>query len=160
MREVRRERRLALADVESRSGREFKASVLGAYERGERQISVARLAKLVAIYELTLPEFLGEEEPSNGAAKRPKPRPASGDGSRESMIDLAAMERTEGADALPAVVDRFADGIRDRHRESGQAFTMRDEEVRALAHALRRAMFEIESVLLDLERRGARAIYP
>ena len=76
------------------------------------------------------------------------------------MIDIAAMERLEGAAALPAAVDRFADGIRDSHRESQHAFTMGDEEVRALAHALRRAMFEIESVLLDLERRGAHANYP
>ena len=33
----------------------------------------ARLAKLVAIYELTLPEFLGEEEPATARTSQRKP---------------------------------------------------------------------------------------
>ena len=110
------------------SGREFKASVLGAYERGERQISVARLAKLAAIYDMTLAELLGEE-PSGGTTKQRNLRPARGAGVREPMIDIAASERFDEADSLPAAVERFADGIRDRHREPGHTFAMRDEDV-------------------------------
>lgn len=160
LREVRRERRLALAEVESMSGREFKASVLGAYERGERQISVARLGKLVAIYDITLPEFLADEGPSGSATKRRKPGPTRAGGVSESMVDVGALERFEEAESLPAAVERFAEGVRDRHREPGHSFAMRDDEVLALASALRRAIFEIERVLLDLDRRGARAMYP
>ena len=151
LREVRRKRRLALADVESLSAREFKASVLGAYERGERQISVARLAKLVAIYDTSLSAFLDVDAAgattnvatTNGGA----PQPGNGN-DRNATVDLAALERLESSPALRAV------------RESGHAVALGDDEIRALALALRRAMFEIESVLLDLERRGARAIYP
>lgn len=146
MREVRRERRLALADVESRSDREFKSSVLGAYERGERQISVARLAKLVAIYDMTLAEFLDVD--TNGAPTNGHRAPARGGDGRAPLVDLAALERLESSPTLRAL------------RESGQAFALGDDDVRALALALRRAMVEIESVLLDLERRGTRAIYP
>ena len=68
LRQARRERKLTLADVESRSGREFKASVLGAYERGDREISVARLGRLTAIYDLTLRQFLGDDDSPDGAA--------------------------------------------------------------------------------------------
>ena len=38
LRAVRRQKRLSLQAVEKQSAEEFKASVLGAYERGERTI--------------------------------------------------------------------------------------------------------------------------
>ena len=46
LRSIRRQKRLSLQDVEATSSQEFKASVLGAYERGERAISVPRLERL------------------------------------------------------------------------------------------------------------------
>ena len=52
LRAIRRQKGLSLHDVEARSSLEFKASVLGAYERGERAISVPRLLRLAEIYEV------------------------------------------------------------------------------------------------------------
>ena len=52
LRAIRRQKGLSLHDVEARSGMEFKASVLGAYERGERAISVPRLLRLAEIYQV------------------------------------------------------------------------------------------------------------
>ncbi|MGH2784069.1 MAG: helix-turn-helix domain-containing protein, partial [Actinomycetota bacterium] len=43
LRAIRLQKGLSLHDVEQASTKEFKASVLGAYERGERSISVPRL---------------------------------------------------------------------------------------------------------------------
>ena len=43
LRSIRLQKNMSLGDVETRSNNEFKASVLGAYERGERAISVPRL---------------------------------------------------------------------------------------------------------------------
>jgi transcriptional regulator with XRE-family HTH domain len=50
LRSSRRNRRLTLADVARRSDGEFKPSTLGAYERGERSIPLARLSRLATIY--------------------------------------------------------------------------------------------------------------
>ena len=50
LRAVRRQKGYSLQEVEARSDLEFKASVLGAYERGERAISVARLHRLAGFY--------------------------------------------------------------------------------------------------------------
>lgn len=50
LRLVRRQQKLSLQDVETTSDLEFRASVLGAYERGERAISVPRLARLARYY--------------------------------------------------------------------------------------------------------------
>ena len=42
LRAIRRQKRLSLQEAEELSGQEFKASVLGAYERGERAISYTK----------------------------------------------------------------------------------------------------------------------
>ena len=50
LRDARRGRGWSLFDVEEGSEGEFKASVLGAYERGERSVSAGRLWRLANIY--------------------------------------------------------------------------------------------------------------
>lgn len=50
LRAARRHRGWSLGDVESHTGGEFKASVVGAYERGERAISVQRFVSLADVY--------------------------------------------------------------------------------------------------------------
>ena len=61
LRAIRRQKGLSLHDVEARSNLEFKASVLGAYERGERAISVPRLLRLAEIYEVPADQLLPRE---------------------------------------------------------------------------------------------------
>ncbi len=58
LRAIRRQKRLSLQDVESQSEQEFKASVLGAYERGERAISVPRLERLALFYSVPIDQLL------------------------------------------------------------------------------------------------------
>lgn len=58
LRDARRSRSWSLIDVEEASEGEFKASVLGAYERGERSVSAARLWKLAQMYEVHVASLL------------------------------------------------------------------------------------------------------
>ena len=58
LRSIRRQKRMSLLDVEAASGKEFKASVLGAYERGERAISVPRLQRLAGLYTVPVAQLL------------------------------------------------------------------------------------------------------
>jgi transcriptional regulator with XRE-family HTH domain len=58
IRVIRRQKRLSLQDVEARSDAEFKASVLGAYERGERAVSVPRLHRLAEFYNVPVDQLL------------------------------------------------------------------------------------------------------
>lgn len=55
---VRRKKRLTLEQVQEQSGGQFKASVLGAYERGERTLSVPRLVALMKFYEVPVDQVL------------------------------------------------------------------------------------------------------
>ncbi|WP_428119774.1 helix-turn-helix domain-containing protein [Candidatus Poriferisodalis sp.] len=63
LRAVRRERRLSLEDVQAASRGEFKVSVLGAYERGQRGIRVHRLVRLAEVYDVDPAELLPDWSP-------------------------------------------------------------------------------------------------
>src|ERR1700726_452816 len=58
LRNVRKQQRLSLQAGEAASREEFKASVLGAYERGERAISVPRLQRLAKFYNVPVDRLL------------------------------------------------------------------------------------------------------
>src|SRR3954465_1941253 len=90
LRVIRRQKRLSLQEVEATSNEEFKASVLGAYERGERAISVPRLERLAKFYNVPVDQLLPADE-----------GPAFGDGigtgslpidERSFTIDLRRLE--------------------------------------------------------------------
>ena len=98
LRAVRRQKRLSLQAVEKASRLEFKASVLGAYERGERTISVPRLQRLARLYRVPVDQLLprtGASHPPRGRVRRstamgsdPIPR---GSPSRSSSTSYASL---------------------------------------------------------------------
>ena len=63
LRAIRKQKGLSLQEVEAASTQEFKASVLGAYERGERSISVPRLQRLARYYNVPVDQLLPRGEP-------------------------------------------------------------------------------------------------
>ena len=65
LREVRRRLGLSLKLVEAMTHGEFKASALGAYERAQRTISVARLQRLAAVYGMPVDRLLPPEDASS-----------------------------------------------------------------------------------------------
>jgi transcriptional regulator with XRE-family HTH domain len=68
LRAIRKQKRLSLQDVEAGSDQEFKASVLGAYERGERAISVPRLQRLARFYSVPVDQLLPRDDDDHGDA--------------------------------------------------------------------------------------------
>ena len=67
LRAIRKQKRLSLQEVEAGSDQEFKASVLGAYERGERAISVPRLQRLARFYSVPVDQLLPRDDDELGA---------------------------------------------------------------------------------------------
>jgi len=58
LRVARRQRGWSLGEVETNTSGEFKASVVGAYERGERAISVQRFVRIAEVYGITPSDLL------------------------------------------------------------------------------------------------------
>ena len=155
LRAIRAQQRLSLQDVESRSGEEFKASVLGAYERGERAISVARLQRLARFYEVPVDQLLpGDDGPGFG------PRPGDGapdraagyrgDGEQSPIrIDLAALPVLAGSQG--ELLARFVRLIQVQRGDfNGQVLTLRRADIGALACILDVAPEAAQSRLEEL----------
>jgi transcriptional regulator with XRE-family HTH domain len=150
LRAIRRQKGLSLHDVEARSTLEFKASVLGAYERGERAISVPRLLRLAEIYEVPadqlLPrDFEGEISLVEGSS--------SIDQSTGFAIDLVRLHDVDDPDAQ--MLSRFASSIQlERQDFNGRMLTIRRSDLRVLAACLGRS---VEDLGARLEQMGLRA---
>jgi len=131
LRAIRLQKGLSLHDVEESSTKEFKASVLGAYERGERSISVPRLQRLAIFYGVPVDQLLprlgeGEiilDQPSSSAVQ------INGEGVR---IDLMRLKETAAPET--EVLSRYVNMIQMARGDfNGKVLTVRDVDIRALA---------------------------
>jgi transcriptional regulator with XRE-family HTH domain len=130
LRNIRLQKGLSLHDVEERSGKEFKASVLGAYERGERSISVPRLQRLAIFYGVPVDHLLPRMGPEATEAA------ASAVGGDEAVcIDLEALEACSEPEAR--TLNRYLSLIQTQRGDfNGKVLTIRRDDVRVLAAIL------------------------
>jgi transcriptional regulator with XRE-family HTH domain len=150
LRAVRKQMRLSLQAVEAMSEQEFKASVLGAYERGERAISVPRLQRLARLYDVPVDQLLPQDDDDssrwgpgasegdtegNGAgqqhrAARRALRPW--DGQEKVAIDLTKLNSVSGPER--DLLRRFLSMIQVQRQDfNGRMITIRAEDLRAIA---------------------------
>ena len=99
--------------------------VVGSYERGDRAVSVAKLAELSEFYNVPVSELLPKEEGgvTTGAMGSPS----------KVMLDLRKLSRADlDPDLRP--VSRFAHTIQlQRGDFNGNVLTIRGEDLRALS---------------------------
>lgn len=131
LRTIRRQKRLSLQEVEATSGQEFKASVLGAYERGERAISVPRLQRLARFYKVPVDQLLpfDEDDVDDDGARRAV-EPEAG-----AKLDLTKLESLELAEA--GTLSRYLRMIQVQRQDfNGRVLTIRRDDMRAIAAIL------------------------
>jgi transcriptional regulator with XRE-family HTH domain len=138
LRRVRQQQGLSLHDVEARSSGDLKASVVGAYERGERAVSITRLHRMADFYRVPVAELL----PVPGS-----PSAAAIDAPPELVIDLVALEAQR--DAEPALV-RYAEAIQSRRGDyNGRVLTVRAADLEMLAAVLAASPDELRARLAE-----------
>src|ERR1700687_64511 len=76
LRSLRKQRGLTLQQVEVLSNKRLKGSLLAAYERGDRNISVTRLHQIATLYSVPVNQLLPEELEGAGEPA-PPPKLAS-----------------------------------------------------------------------------------
>jgi transcriptional regulator with XRE-family HTH domain len=132
LRAIRRQKRLSLQEVEAASTQEFKASVLGAYERGERAISVPRLQRLARFYNVPVDQLLPADdgpafgvEPGGGERTEPV-------GGLKVAIDLTRLEAMRGPEFR--MLGRYLRMIQVQRQDfNGRVITIRNDDLRAIA---------------------------
>lgn len=124
LRRIRNQQGLTLHDVESRSEGEWKAVVIGSYERGDRAISVPKLARLAEFYGVPVSELLPGGAPDTDDESGPV----------RVVIDLSSLD-PEAEGPLGAVA-RYARSIQlNRGDFNGRMLTIRGDDVDAIAAA-------------------------
>lgn len=147
LRAIRRQKGLSLHDVESRSGFEFKASVLGAYERGERAISVPRLLRLAEIYAVPPDQLLPRDAAEIDLRDR-------ADVENNFTIDLVKLGELDEADA--SVLERYVSTIQLQRQDfNGRMLTIRRDDLRVLAAVLGCSTDELSGRLNELGLRAS-----
>ena len=136
LRRLRRQKGLSLPDVQALSEGEFKASVMGAYERGERAISAVRLAKLAALYKLPLQAMLpaGDAQDATSAGGL--------------ALDVGRLESAKGAEA--ATLARFVKRLQSQRQDwTSGVVRIRADDVVAIALACDRTPAELMKLVDD-----------
>jgi transcriptional regulator with XRE-family HTH domain len=127
LRAIRRQKGLSLQEVEALSHQEFKASVLGAYERGERSLSLPRMHRLAAFYGVPVDQLLPQIE----RGKTTVPTWSSGG----VTIDLSKLEKTDGT--IGEILERFLRAIQIMRQDfNGRVLTIRRSDLQLLAGLL------------------------
>jgi transcriptional regulator with XRE-family HTH domain len=135
LRSIRLQKNMSLGDVETRSNNEFKASVLGAYERGERAISVPRLERLARFYDVGVDQLLPRDpmrvEPGSAVAPQGKLR-----------IDVAKLSQ---------MLEKLLRMIQVQRQDfNGKVITVRAHDIRAIAVMLDVSVDEVPARLTSL----------
>jgi transcriptional regulator with XRE-family HTH domain len=133
LRAIRRQKRLSLQDVEAASHQEFKASVLGAYERGERAISVPRLQRLARFYAVPVDQLLPRNPDGNGPSVVDLTEGVSPGSDRGKVtIDLNRLRQRN--DDTAGMLVRYLQMIQVQRQDfNGRMLTIRRDDLRAVA---------------------------
>ncbi|MEO6821776.1 MAG: transcriptional regulator [Candidatus Nanopelagicales bacterium] len=121
LRSIRQQQGLSLHGVEEKSLGRWKAVVIGSYERGDRAVTVQKLAELADFYTVPVSELLPDSSPS--AAAEPPPR---------LVIDLERLGQVPAEKAGPLA--RYAAAIQAQRGDyNGRILSIRQDDLRTLA---------------------------
>jgi len=143
LRAIRRQKKLSLNEVEARTNDEFRASVLGAYERGERVISVPRLERLARFYGVSVDQLL-PRDPLAVEGNQP-----GATGPTKIRIDVAKL--AAHPEEKFRMLERFLRMIQVQRQDfNGKVITVRAHDTRAIAVMLDVPVDEVAAELAGL----------
>jgi len=124
LRSIRIQKNMSLQDVQQSSKGKWKAAVVGAYERGDRNVTVAKLSELADFYGVPVSEII----PSDGSP----PAPGTIDLRRRVVLNLEGLDGVPEGDRDP--IQRFATAIQIQRGDfNGRILTIREDDLMALA---------------------------
>ena len=139
LRKIRLQKGMSLQDVQEASDGKWKAAVVGAYERGDRNVTVARLSELADFYGVPVSEIIPTDESTS---------PAPVEGRRRLVLDLERLEQVPEREREP--IARFAGAIQIQRGDfNGRVLTIRDQDLMSLALVYQTTANELSRRLED-----------
>ncbi len=121
LRSIRQQQGMSLQGVEEKSEGRWKAVVVGSYERGDRAITVQKLAELSDFYGVPVAEILPDAVPAG--VSEPPPR---------LVLDLERLGQVPADKAGPLA--RYAAAIQAQRGDyNGRILSIRQDDLRTLA---------------------------
>ena len=121
LRSIRQQQGLSLHGVEQKSGGRWKAVVVGSYERGDRAVTVQKLAELADFYGVPVAELLPEGRVPSGS------EPAT-----KIVINLERLQQLPADKVGPLA--RYAAAIQSQRGDyNGRILSVRQDDLRTLA---------------------------
>ena len=144
LRQIRQQKKLSLSEVENSTNQEFKASVMGAYERGERMISVPRLERLANFYGVTVDQLLPRDKQREGDTQSQSAAPT------KLRIDVAKLSLRDGKEFK--MLERLLRMIQVQRQDFNcKVITVRAHDTRAIAVMLDVAVDDVGAKLAELD---------
>ncbi|CAB4947381.1 MAG: helix-turn-helix domain-containing protein [Actinobacteria bacterium] len=121
LRAIRQQQELSLHGVEEKSRGRWKAVVIGSYERGDRAVTVQKLAELADFYGVPVSELLPDGGPTAASEAPPK-----------LILDLERLGSVPAEKAGP--LSRYAAAIQAQRGDyNGRILSIRQEDLRTLS---------------------------
>ena len=121
LRAIRTQQGLSLHGVEEKSEGRWKAVVVGSYERGDRAVTVQRLAELADFYGVPVQALLPDAAPTGSSEPPPK-----------LVLDLERLQSVPSEKAGPLA--RYAATIQTQRGDyNGKVLSIRTDDLRTLA---------------------------
>ena len=123
LRAIRQQQGLSLHGVENKSKGRWKAVVIGSYERGDRAVTVQKLAELANFYGVPVEELL----PEGSAAA-----PAAQEAPDRLVLDLERLKEVRSEES--GRLTRYAKTIQAQRGDyNGRVLSIRQEDLRTLS---------------------------
>jgi transcriptional regulator with XRE-family HTH domain len=136
IRQLRRERGLTLRDFEEKSGGRIRAIVMGAYERGDRSMSLGKLIEISKVFGIELSHLIGSAELTQSSGTQSSGTPTSAAPSSRYIFDLRVLNSLDES-PQKVILLRYLSRIAEQRGDwGGEVISLRQSDIESLSKVI------------------------
>ena len=136
IRQLRRERGLTLRDFEEKSGGRIRAIVMGAYERGDRSMSLGKLIEISKVFGIELSHLIGSAELTQSSGTQSSGTPTSAAPSSRYIFDLRVLNSLDDSPQKVILLRYLSRVAEQRGDWGGEVISLRQSDIESLSKVI------------------------